>query len=79
MGRLAEGNVFIKHRAIILFSRTYVFCAMINAGWVSLSSQTYKRTPIHFYDPHKAPFLDHYRLASLFASWSDSSQGSFQS
>ncbi|KAJ7155368.1 receptor-activated Ca2+-permeable cation channel [Mycena crocata] len=24
--------------------------------------QTYKRTPIHFYDPHKAPVLDHYRL-----------------
>ncbi|KAJ7765480.1 hypothetical protein DFH07DRAFT_1015251, partial [Mycena maculata] len=23
---------------------------------------TYKRTPIHFYDPHKAPLLDHYRL-----------------
>lgn len=24
-------------------------------------SQTYKRNPIHFYDPHKAPLLDHYR------------------
>ncbi|KAI0657960.1 hypothetical protein C8Q70DRAFT_998894 [Cubamyces menziesii] len=24
--------------------------------------QTYKRNPIHFYDPHKAPLLDHYRL-----------------
>ena len=24
-------------------------------------SQTYKRTPIHYYDPHKAPLLDHYR------------------
>ncbi|KAH8832989.1 hypothetical protein DL96DRAFT_1705027 [Flagelloscypha sp. PMI_526] len=23
---------------------------------------TYKQTPIHFYDPHKAPLLDHYRL-----------------
>jgi hypothetical protein len=23
--------------------------------------QTYKTTPIHFYDPHKAPLLDHYR------------------
>ncbi len=25
--------------------------------------QTYKRTPVHFYDPHKAPLLDHYRSA----------------
>lgn len=24
--------------------------------------QTYKRNPIHFYDPRKAPLLDHYRL-----------------
>ena len=23
--------------------------------------QRYKRTPVHFYDPHKAPLLDHYR------------------
>ncbi|KAJ6591536.1 hypothetical protein DFH09DRAFT_1244623 [Mycena vulgaris] len=29
---------------------------------VLTSLQTYKRTPIHFYDPHKAPLLDHYRL-----------------
>ncbi|KAJ7446684.1 receptor-activated Ca2+-permeable cation channel [Mycena latifolia] len=28
----------------------------------SILSDTYKRTPIHFYDPHKAPLLDHYRL-----------------
>ncbi|TFK29652.1 hypothetical protein FA15DRAFT_663807 [Coprinopsis marcescibilis] len=28
----------------------------------SILSDTYKRTPIHFYDPHKAPVLDHYRL-----------------
>jgi hypothetical protein len=30
----------------------------------SILSDTYKRTPIHFYDPHKAPLLDHYRSAS---------------
>lgn len=24
--------------------------------------QTYKRKTIHFYDPRKAPLLDHYRL-----------------
>lgn len=28
----------------------------------SILSDTYKETPIHFYDPHKAPLLDHYRL-----------------
>ncbi|KAJ7043628.1 receptor-activated Ca2+-permeable cation channel [Mycena alexandri] len=28
----------------------------------AILSDTYKRTPIHFYDPHKAPLLDHYRL-----------------
>ncbi|KAF9530419.1 hypothetical protein CPB83DRAFT_850884 [Crepidotus variabilis] len=28
----------------------------------SILADTYKRTPIHFYDPHKAPLLDHYRL-----------------
>ncbi|KAJ2918690.1 hypothetical protein MD484_g1789, partial [Candolleomyces efflorescens] len=28
----------------------------------SFLSDTYKRNPVHFYDPHKAPFLDHYRL-----------------
>lgn len=25
--------------------------------------QTYKHKPIHFYDPHKAHLLDHYRCA----------------
>jgi hypothetical protein len=24
--------------------------------------QTYKQKAIHFYDPHKAPLLDHYRF-----------------
>ncbi|KAF9223997.1 hypothetical protein BS17DRAFT_808316 [Gyrodon lividus] len=28
----------------------------------SILCDRYKRTPIHFYDPHKAPLLDHYRL-----------------
>ncbi|KAF7308559.1 hypothetical protein HMN09_00705000 [Mycena chlorophos] len=28
----------------------------------SILSDTYKRTPVHMYDPHKAPLLDHYRL-----------------
>ena len=30
--------------------------------FIELAQQTYKRTPIHFYDPRKAPLLDHYRL-----------------
>ncbi|OBZ74219.1 Calcium channel YVC1 [Grifola frondosa] len=28
----------------------------------SILSDTYKRNPIHFYDPYRAPLLDHYRL-----------------
>ncbi|KAF8596769.1 hypothetical protein BDV93DRAFT_479992 [Ceratobasidium sp. AG-I] len=28
----------------------------------SILADTYKLKPIHFYDPHKAPLLDHYRL-----------------
>ncbi|KAF8318776.1 hypothetical protein DL93DRAFT_345555 [Clavulina sp. PMI_390] len=28
----------------------------------SFLSDTYKKTPVHFYDPTKAPLLDHYRL-----------------
>ncbi|KAI0305818.1 hypothetical protein B0F90DRAFT_1923547 [Multifurca ochricompacta] len=28
----------------------------------SILSDTYKRTPVHFYNPHTAPLLDHYRL-----------------
>ena len=43
-----------------------------DVGLVSASSrndpdvrlQTYKRNPIHFYDPHKAPLLDHYRCVN---------------
>ncbi|GLB41921.1 putative nonselective cation channel [Lyophyllum shimeji] len=46
---------------------------VINAIWTgkcvyqaesshAILSDTYKRTPIHFYDPQKGPILDHYRL-----------------
>ncbi|KAG5717438.1 hypothetical protein E4T56_gene7242 [Termitomyces sp. T112] len=46
---------------------------VINAIWTgkcvyqaesshSILSDTYRRRPIHFYDPHRAPLLDHYRL-----------------
>ncbi|KAG8706528.1 hypothetical protein FRC08_001003, partial [Ceratobasidium sp. 394] len=28
----------------------------------SILADTYKLKPIHFYDPHRAPLLDHYRL-----------------
>jgi len=31
-------------------------------------NQNYKRNPIHFYDPHKAPLLDHYRCVNCAAS-----------
>ncbi|KAF8216497.1 hypothetical protein K438DRAFT_2007356 [Mycena galopus ATCC 62051] len=42
-----------------IWSGRYVYQAESNH---SILSDTYKRTPIHFYDPHKAPLLDHYRL-----------------
>ncbi|KIP03001.1 hypothetical protein PHLGIDRAFT_16153 [Phlebiopsis gigantea 11061_1 CR5-6] len=32
----------------------------------SILSDNYKRNPVHFYDPHKAPLLDHYRFLILF-------------
>ncbi|TFK65590.1 hypothetical protein BDN72DRAFT_900556 [Pluteus cervinus] len=46
---------------------------VINAIWAgkcvyqaqsahSILSDTYKRNPVHFYDPYRAPLLDHYRL-----------------
>src|SRR5258706_1068078 len=34
----------------------------------SLLSDTYKRAPIHYYDPRKAPLLDHYRSVTITAS-----------
>jgi hypothetical protein len=33
--------------------------------YAHLVGQTYKRNPIHFYDPHKAPLLDHYRCVEV--------------
>ncbi|KAJ7180666.1 hypothetical protein C8R46DRAFT_1070191 [Mycena filopes] len=46
-----------------IWSGRYVYQAESSHAILSDASlQTYKRTPIHFYDPHKAPILDHYRL-----------------
>ncbi|KAJ7612493.1 receptor-activated Ca2+-permeable cation channel [Mycena polygramma] len=42
-----------------IWSGRYVYQAESSHA---ILSDTYKRTPIHFYDPHKAPVLDHYRL-----------------
>ncbi|KAK7012208.1 hypothetical protein R3P38DRAFT_3019877 [Favolaschia claudopus] len=42
-----------------IYSGRYVYQAESSH---SILSDTYKRTPIHMYDPHKAPLLDHYRL-----------------
>ncbi|KAJ7623199.1 receptor-activated Ca2+-permeable cation channel [Roridomyces roridus] len=42
-----------------IWSGRYVYQAESSHA---ILSDTYKRTPIHFYDPHKAPLLDHYRL-----------------
>lgn len=63
--------------AIISKARRFIKCSpcqkVINGIWIgkcvyqaesshSILSDRYKRNPIHFYDPHKAPLLDHYRL-----------------
>ncbi|KAI9456933.1 hypothetical protein HD554DRAFT_2317452 [Boletus coccyginus] len=63
--------------AIVSKSRRFIKCSpcqrVIHAIWVgkcvyqaesshAILSDRYKRTPVHFYDPHKAPLLDHYRL-----------------
>ncbi|KAF8448949.1 hypothetical protein L210DRAFT_957644 [Boletus edulis BED1] len=63
--------------AIISKSRRFIKSSpcqrVIDAIWIgkcvyqaesshAILSDRYKRTPIHLYDPHKAPLLDHYRL-----------------
>ncbi|KAG9313053.1 hypothetical protein JVU11DRAFT_6493 [Chiua virens] len=63
--------------AIISKARRFIKCSpcqrVIHSIWIGkcvyqaecshvFLSDRYKRTPIHFYDPHKAPVLDHYRL-----------------
>ncbi|KAI0034476.1 hypothetical protein K488DRAFT_45428 [Vararia minispora EC-137] len=37
-------------------------CVYQAASSHSFLSDTYKRNPVHFYNPHTAPILDHYRL-----------------
>jgi len=66
MSSVAE-NVFIRLKVAMLLFRMCVY--PVHFTFKPLNSanlQTYKRTPIHFYDPHKAPLLDHYRSV-LFA------------
>ncbi|KXN87398.1 hypothetical protein AN958_08829 [Leucoagaricus sp. SymC.cos] len=70
VGNAIELAILGKARKFIKSSACH---KMINAIWSgkcvyqaqsshSILSDTYKRNPIHFYDPHKAPLLDHYRL-----------------
>jgi len=64
MAIISKGKSFIKSspcQKVIdaIWSGKCVYQAQSNH---SILSDTYKRTPIHFYDPHSAPLLDHYRL-----------------
>ncbi|KIM44732.1 hypothetical protein M413DRAFT_442685 [Hebeloma cylindrosporum] len=64
MAILAKAKRFIKSSACqkvidVIWSGKCVYQAQNSHA---ILSDTYKRTPIHFYDPHKAPLLDHYRL-----------------
>ncbi|KAH9038123.1 hypothetical protein EDB85DRAFT_2196118 [Lactarius pseudohatsudake] len=49
------------------FTKSYLFLTLpfrdrAMAGMNCHEGSTYKRAPIHFYNPHTAPLLDHYRL-----------------
>ncbi|KAG8873745.1 hypothetical protein FRB98_008807 [Tulasnella sp. 332] len=64
MAIIGQAKRFIKSGAsqkIIdgIWSGTIVYQAQSDHSFLS---DTYKRTPIHFYNPRKAPLLDHYRL-----------------
>ncbi|KIY62606.1 hypothetical protein CYLTODRAFT_494529 [Cylindrobasidium torrendii FP15055 ss-10] len=68
MAILGKAKRFIKSSAcqkVIdgIWTGKYVYQATSSH---SILADTYKRTPIHFYDPHKAPLLDHYRLKVPF-------------
>ncbi|KAF9482552.1 hypothetical protein BDN70DRAFT_874905 [Pholiota conissans] len=64
MAILGKAKYFIKSSACqkvitAIWSGKCVYSAESSH---SILSDTYKRAPVHFYDPHKAPLLDHYRL-----------------
>ncbi|KAF8845109.1 hypothetical protein BDN67DRAFT_1007476 [Paxillus ammoniavirescens] len=65
VGNAIEMAIISKARRFI---KTLACQKVIDGIWMhaesshSILCDRYKRTPIHFYDPHKAPLLDHYRL-----------------
>ncbi|KAF8548945.1 hypothetical protein OG21DRAFT_1606680 [Imleria badia] len=70
VGNAIELAIISKSRR---FLKTSPCQRVIHAIWIgkcvyqaesshAILSDRYKRTPVHFYDPHKAPLLDHYRL-----------------
>ncbi|KIK93523.1 hypothetical protein PAXRUDRAFT_34019 [Paxillus rubicundulus Ve08.2h10] len=70
VGNAIEMAIISKARRFI---KTLACQKVIDGIWIgkcvyqaesshSILCDRYKRTPIHFYDPHKAPLLDHYRL-----------------
>ncbi|KAG1746550.1 uncharacterized protein EDB91DRAFT_1117547 [Suillus paluster] len=70
VGNAIEMAIISKARR---FTKSSPCQKVIDAIWIgkcvyqaesshSILSDTYKHKPIHFYDPHKAPLLDHYRL-----------------
>jgi len=80
MAIMSEAKMFIKSspcQKVIdaIWSGKCVYTAQSSH---SLLSDTYKRAPIHYYDPRKAPLLDHYRSApmstslTLLTSWTGS-------
>jgi len=67
MAVISDAKIFVKSapcQKVIsaIWSGTIVYTA---ESAHSLIRDSYKRTPIHYYDPRKAPLLDHYRLVVL--------------
>ena len=62
---MSEAKIFIKSSPCqkVIDAIWNGKCVYTAESSHSLLSDTYKRAPIHYYDPRKAPLLDHYRSA----------------
>jgi hypothetical protein len=63
MAIMSEAKMFIKSSPCqkVIDAIWSGKCVYTAESAHSLLSDTYKRVPIHYYDPRKAPLLDHYR------------------
>jgi len=62
IGLFCSGKcVYQAQSSHAILSDVCLSCALHIHILIYADPQTYKRTPVHFYDPHNAPLLDHYR------------------